>query len=62
MSDDKEKNSEAEKIIREEHLRESFNKEITSNTSETTNDIPQFTTGDGDTAGGESSSDTNSSE
>jgi hypothetical protein len=32
-------------------------KDITSNTSDTTGDIPIFTTGDGDSSGGSSSSD-----
>jgi len=43
---------ENKKPIEPEHFRE-----ITSNTSDTTGDIPIFTTGDGVSSGGSSSSD-----
>jgi len=63
MSGEKDKNTEIEKIIqRDENLRESFNKEITSNTSDTTGDIPNFTTGDGDNSGDSGSNEAESSE
>ncbi|MBW2570215.1 MAG: hypothetical protein JRE47_12855 [Deltaproteobacteria bacterium] len=63
MSGEQDKNIEIEKIIQsDENLKESSYKEITSNTSDTTEDIPDFTTGDGDSSGGNSSSDTESTE
>jgi len=67
MSGDKDKKQDIEKIIQsDEIVRGKFNKEITSNTSDTTGGIPDFTTGDGDSfdgsdSGGSDSSDTESS-
>lgn len=43
-----------EEKIREQRDR-AFNKEITSNDSNVPGDIPQFTSGEGDTAGGQNS-------
>ena len=63
MSGEKNKNTDIEKIIQnDENLRESFNKEITSNTSDTTGDIPDFTPGNGDDSGSGSSNEAESSE
>lgn len=51
----KDKDPEIEKLIqKEENLREAFNKEITTNTSETGGDIPDFTSGDSDSSDSDS--------
>ncbi|MCU7843324.1 MAG: hypothetical protein KZQ93_05745 [Candidatus Thiodiazotropha sp. (ex Monitilora ramsayi)] len=62
MNGNKDKNTDIEKVIKDDTFRDSFNKEITSNTSETSGDIPEFTTGDGDSSGGDNSNDSDSSE
>ena len=62
MSKDKSQNCENKEQQKSNDLRESFNKQITSNTSDVPNDIPPFTTGDGDSSGGETSQDTGSSQ
>ena len=51
----KEKDPEVEKLIQtDENLREAFNKDVTSNTSETSEDIPDFTSGDSDSGDSDS--------
>ena len=64
MSDDnKKQNSEVKKQLPIGDFRETFsNKKITSNDTVTPGDIPPCTTGSGDSSGGESSADSESSE
>jgi len=62
MIKDKNQSNEAEeKSQSSDDLRKSFRKHITSNTSNPPDDIPPFTTGEGDDVGGDSSSDSESS-
>ena len=57
MSGEKDKTTQNENgIQKDENLRESFNKEITSNDSDVPTDIPDFTPGDDDNSGGSGSS------
>lgn len=55
MSNDKDKKSEVEKLAQTDKSRgETFTKEITSNTSETSGDVPDFTSGDSDSGNSDS--------
>jgi hypothetical protein len=63
MSEGKNKKPEIEKIILpDEGVGIPFTREITDNTSDTTGDIPDFTTGDGESYKGSDSNDPESSE